>query len=39
MNDDSYVARVLEESRTMWNKMKSLRDRSVLMTHDGELCV
>jgi hypothetical protein len=33
--DENYVWRIVEESRKIWNKMKNLTDKSVLMTHDG----
>jgi hypothetical protein len=28
--------RILEETRKVWNRMKDLKDSTVLMTHDGE---
>ena len=28
--------RILEETRKIWNRMKDLKDSTVLMTHDGE---
>lgn len=34
--DQTYVMRILEETRKVWNRMKDLKDSTVLMTHDGE---